>query len=242
MGALALARPVHAAPLRAVGTQFARVFEGGDGLPAHGLAVDVLNIVFGADLHCEFVPWPRAQLMLEQGEADILVGPYRTPERETRMLFSVRPLFSDTILWYVRRSEEATCSTDMQSLLPLPIAAVRGWAYGSQFERARPLFRQLTWVPSMEAGLQMLARGRVTRFAGNDRDCEPVLQKLGLEAEITRCPMPLDVLHSHMAFGLSWAGQQLAQRYDAAFEAWLHEPTAAEVYRRWNIRRPNTAA
>src|SRR6185436_16099856 len=87
MAGLGLVNPAHATPLRAVGSQFARIFEGAEGQAPKGLAVDLLGMLFGDNVRCEWLPWPRAQLMLEQGEADILVGPYRTPEREARMLF-----------------------------------------------------------------------------------------------------------------------------------------------------------
>jgi polar amino acid transport system substrate-binding protein len=241
LGALALARPAHAAPLRAVGSQFARLFEGSEGQAPRGLAVDLLGQLFGDGVRCEWLPWPRAQLMLEQGEADILVGPYRTPEREARMLFSVRAFYSDAMVWYARRGEEAQWTGEFGALAQTPVAAVRGWAYGSRFERMRPSMGQLTWVQNVEAGLQMLARRRVELFAANDRNCQPVLQRLGLAEAVARCSPPLDVLHGHMAFGRSAAGEALAQRYDQAFERWLRGTEAAELYRRWGVEKPVTA-
>jgi polar amino acid transport system substrate-binding protein len=240
MGALALASHAQAAPLRAVGTQFARLFEGSEGKPPRGLAVDLLTQLFGTHVQCEWLPWQRAQLMLEQGEADILVGPYRTPEREARMLFSVRSFYSDAMVWYARRGEESRWTGEFSSLAQVPVAGVRGWAYGSRFERMKPLLAQLTWVKNVEAGLQMLQRQRVDLFAANDRNCQPVLQQLGLGDAIARCSPPLDVLHGHMAFGRSAAGEVLAQRYDQAFERWLRLPEAAELYRRWGVERPAT--
>ena len=242
MGALTLARPAHAAPLRAVGSQFARIFEGSEGQPPRGLAVDLLGQLFGDTVRCEFLPWPRAQLMLEQGEADILIGPYRTPERETRMLFSVRPFYADAMVWYARRGEESRWSGEFSALAQMPVAAVRGWAYGSRFERMKPMLGQLTWVNNVEAGLQMLAKRRIELFAGNERNCQPVLQRLGLADAIARCSPPLDVLHGHMAFARSALGDEMARRYDAAFEQWLRTGSAAELYRRWGVDRPVTAA
>ena len=193
--------------------------------------MDLLGQLFGDNVRCEWLPWPRAQLTLEQGEADILIGPYRTPEREARMLFSVRAFYSDAMVWYARRGDEAQWSGEFGALAQTPVAAVRGWAYGSRFERMRPSMGQLTWVQSVEAGLQMLAKKRVELFAANDRNCQPVLQRLTLADAVTRCSPPLDVLHGHMAFGRSAAGEALAQRYDQAFERWLRGTEAAELYR-----------
>lgn len=242
MGGLALARPAHAAPpLRAVGGQFARIFEGAEGQPPKGLAVDLLGQLFSDGVRCEWVPWSRAQLMVEQGEADLLIGPYRTPEREARMLFSVRSFYSDAMVWYARRGEEARWSGEFSTLAQVQVAAVRGWAYGSRFERLKPSLAQLTWVQSVESGLQMLARRRVELFAANDRNCLPVLQRLNLADSVVRCSPPLDVLHGHMAFARSASGEALAQRYDLAFERWLRGTDAAELYRRWGVDKPVTA-
>lgn len=243
LAGLALAGPALAGPpLRAVGAQFARIFEGAEGQPPRGLAVDLLDQLFGSGgVRCEWLPWPRAQLMLEQGEADILIGPYRTPEREARMLFSVRSFYSDAMVWYARRGEEGRWTGELAELAQTPVAAVRGWAYGSRFERMRPLLGQLTWVQNVETGLQMLARRRVELFAANDRNCQPALQRLQLEDAVRRCSPPLDVLHGHMAFGRSAAGEALARRYDLAFEPWLRAPAAAELYRRWGLERPAIA-
>ncbi|HEY9107388.1 MAG TPA: transporter substrate-binding domain-containing protein [Roseateles sp.] len=242
VGALALARPAHAAPLHAVGSHFARIFEGSEGQPPRGLAVDLLGQLFGTTVRCQILPWPRAQLMLEQAEADILIGPYRTPERETRMLFSVRPFYADAMVWYARRGEESRWSGEFSTLAQMPLAAVRGWAYGSRFERMKPMLGQLTWVNNVEAGLQMLAKRRVELFAGNARNCQPVLQRLGLADAITRCSPPLDVLHGHMAFSRSASGEALAQRHDQAFERWLRGPDAVELYRRWGVDKLATVA
>jgi len=241
VGALALAGPARAAPLRAVGAQFARIFEGAEGQAPKGLAVDLLGQLFGDGLRCELLPWARAQLTLEQGEADILIGPYRTPEREARMLFSVRSFYSDAMVWYARRGEEARWTGEFGALTQLPVAAVRGWAYGSRFERMKTSMNQLTFVQNVEAGLQMLAKRRVELFAANDRNCQPVLQRLSLADAVTRCSPPLDVLHGHMAFARSAGGELLAQRYDQAFERSLRGADAAELYRRWGVEKPVTA-
>lgn len=241
MAGPALARPAHAMPLRAVGSQFARLFEGSEGQAPRGLAVELLGQLFGDGVRCEWMPWSRAQLMLEQGEADILIGPYRTPEREPRMLFSARAFYSDAMVWYARRGEEPRWTGESAELAHMHAAAVRGWAYGRRFERMKTAMNQLTWVHSVDAGLQMLTKRRIELFAANDRNCQPVLQRLHLANDVTRCSPPLDVLYGHMAFARSGAGAALSQRYDQAFDQWLRTAPAADLYRRWGVERPAAA-
>lgn len=240
-GTLALPKPARAETLKAVGSQFARIFEGAEGQAPRGLAVDLLNQLFGGAVQFEWLPWPRALLMVEQGEADLLIGPYRTPERETRLLFSVRAFYQDAMVWYARRGEETRWSGSFDSLAQTPVAAVRGWAYGSRFERMRPSLSQLTLVQNVEAGLQMLAKRRVELFAANERNCLPALQRLNMVTDMTRCAPPMDVLHGHMAFSRNATGEDLARRYDLAFEQWLRTGSGAELYRRWGVERPAPA-
>ncbi|PZP35182.1 MAG: ABC transporter substrate-binding protein [Roseateles depolymerans] len=238
LGAAATGAAAGARPLRAVGTQFARLYEGAEGRPPQGLAVDLLHQLFGAGVQCERMPWARALLLVEVGEADILVGPYLTVDRETRLRFSARSFYSDPMVWYARNGETSRWRGDYEDLRRARVAAVRGWAYGSRFDRMKWLTDDISWVTSVEAGLQMLARGRVDLFAGNERNCRPVLERLGLAGAIARCQPPLDVLHGHMAFSRSPTGEALAQRYDQAFEAWSRRPGAAELYRRWGVDKP----
>lgn len=238
LGTLPLARVRADAPLRAVGGQFARIFEGGEGLEPQGLAVDLLRELFGAGgVRFEWLPWSRAQLLVEHGEADLLIGPYRTPERASQLLFSARPFYADSMVWYARRGEAWRWTGEFPPIARAPLAAVRGWAYGARFERMRPGLEGLSWVKDVATGVQMLARGRVDLFAANERNCRPVLQRLGLEDAVTRCAPPLDIQQGHMAFVRGAAGERLAQRYDQRFDAWLRSGAAPELYRRWGVEK-----
>lgn len=237
--AVAAGRSQAAPPLRAVGGQFARIFEGTEGVQPRGLAVDLLTELYGDSLICEWLPWPRAQMMVENGEADLLIGPYRTPEREARFVFSVRPFYEDAMVWFARRGEGELWSGDFEALAPRALAAVRGWAYGSRFERYRPQLRRLTQVLSVEAGLQMLALKRVDLFAANERNCAPVLERLHLGDAFEPLLPPLDVLRGHMAFPRTAAGEQLARRHDQLVERLLRSPLHAELYRRWGLKPPS---
>ena len=115
--------------VRIVGTTFARLFEpGADGAKPLGLAVDLLEAILipaGHTPRYEFYPWLRAQSMIEHGPAQVLVGPYRTPERERLMRFSRQAFYEDALVFYARRREEGLWWGDFQALQRLSIGAVR---------------------------------------------------------------------------------------------------------------------
>lgn len=211
----------EARPLRVVGSPFALIYEPVPG-GARGLAVELLaRALPGATLRHEFFPWPRAQALVESGEADLLVGPYRTPEREERFLFSRRPFYEDAMVWFTRQGEGRRWSGDFSALQGQGLAAVQGWAYGAQFELLRHRLQRLTWVGDVESGLRMLQLGRIDLFASNERNTLPVLERLGLRAAVEVALPPLDLLSGHMAFTRSVAGQALRERYDEGFERLL---------------------
>lgn len=224
-------------PVLAVGTTFARIYEPDPGHGgARGLAVELLRRTFGAALRLAFLPYPRAQIDVEQGDADILVGPYRTPEREPRFLFSQRPFYEDAMVFYARRGGEALWSGDFPALAPLSVGAVKGWAYGAGFEAMRPYIKRLTFVTDVAKGLQMLRLERLDLFASNERNTVPVLDQLGMRDAVALLSPPLDQLRGHFAFTRSARGQELRARHDTGFEALLRSGEYARLAQQWGIR------
>ena len=202
------------------GTSFARLFEpGADGRP-RGLAVDLLDAILmpaGHHPRYEFYPWLRAQAMIEHGPAQILVGPYRTPERERLMRFSRQAFYDDALVFYARRREEGLWWGDFQALQPLRIGAVQGWVYGERFEQAR-LGLNVTAVRDLATALRMLQLDRLDLIAANQRNSEPVIQDLGLTDQVARCTPPFAQLRGHFAFSRDPAGEPWATLVDAGMQ------------------------
>jgi polar amino acid transport system substrate-binding protein len=134
------AQDSYAAQRLAVGTSFSHLFEqGGDG-QWRGLGVDVLRVLAaraGDTVVFKMYPWPRAQAMVERAQADILIGPYKSPERLKRFAFLDQAFYRDRMVFYARHNVEPAWRGDLAALGKVKIAAVRGWHYGAQFEGPR---------------------------------------------------------------------------------------------------------
>lgn len=65
-------------------------------------------------------------MMAEQGQADILIGPYRTPEREARFLFSKRGFYEDALVFYALPSNAGLWRGDPNELSGHAVGAGRG--------------------------------------------------------------------------------------------------------------------
>ncbi|MDD0845215.1 substrate-binding periplasmic protein [Pseudomonas sp. Gutcm_11s] len=205
--------------LLVVGTSFPQVYERDASGDFTGLAPAVLRRLaaeLGGELRFELYPWARAQRMVEHGEADILVGPYRTAEREARFAFAAEPFYQDRILFYARIDRRADWDGDYASLAGRRVAVVRGWIYGRQFEDARARLQPVT-VESVSNGLRMLAAGRIDLLASNQRNTQPYLTA-PLQQTVAELLPLIDVQRGYFAFPRDPDHDRLRERFDRAFD------------------------
>lgn len=234
------AASAQARDLLAVGTNFPRVFSADDAGQLSGLAVDLLRraaLSQGLKIRFETYPWARAQAMVEQGQADILIGPYRTPERERRFLFSQLAFYEDALVFYAKRSSTALWRGDVAALRGRSIGLVLGWSYGAALEQARPSF-SVSSPGDVATGLRMLQRGRIELLASNERNTLPVLEALGLSQELVALQPPITVLGGHFAFTRNAAGELLKRGFDQALEQQRASGGLLESARQWKVRSP----
>lgn len=226
--------------LLVVGTSFPRIYEQEEAGPS-GLGVELLRRALGSrgqGLRFEFYPWVRAQAMVESGQADILMGPYRTPERELRFLFSPQAFYEDALVFYTRRERESPWRGELAELTGQRIGLVQGWAYGEALERERARLKPGT-VRDVATGLQMLRLDRLDLLASNERNTEPVLRQLGMTGELRVLSPPLGQLRGHFAFPRTAEGQALRETLDRAMSEMRTRGELRELARRWNVRIPD---
>lgn len=242
-GLLWLTAQARAGELLVAGGQFPRIYEaaeGGEAAPT-GLGVDLLRRAaarLGLSLRFALYPWPRAQALVERGQADILVGPYRTPEREARFLFSAQPFYEDTLVFYARRDLPMGWHGDYAGLAPRTVGQVQGWAYGEAFEQARAALPHLSTVRDVATGLQMLRLARLDLLASNERNTEPVLAQLGLADQLQQVGPPIGQLRGHFAFPRDARGQALREAFDQAIAEMRTRGELRELSRRWKVKIP----
>jgi polar amino acid transport system substrate-binding protein len=232
---LALARE-----LLAVGTDFPRVFERTAAGEYRGLGPDVLRQVLeprGYSLRFEAYPWARAQRMVELGQADILVGPYRSPAREARFAFVGPPFYRDRIVFYCRRDSLFHWSGNYRQLAGQRIGVVRAWSYGAGFDAVRGGLDLVT-VEGVENGLRMLSAGRLELLASNQRNTLPVLQVLGLGDEISQLEPPIDIQDGYFAFPLRSSHAHLREDFDEGYRQLVERGQLARLAARWQVDIP----
>lgn len=156
----ACALGAYAGPLHVVGSSDPpyRSFQGQD---AGGMYYELLKEAaqrLGWELKFEEVPSARAFLMMEQGEADLMMGPLRVPERERFLHYSHVELPAEEKCFYTRPdARPIRALSDLQGRM---VAVHRGKRYGAAFDGAATTFGR-TEVNEYRTALEMLARARV---------------------------------------------------------------------------------
>lgn len=228
LAALPLATRVHAREILAVGAEFASVYErSGDG-EFTGLGVDILRAIAlrtGDTIRFEMYPWARAQLMVEQNQADILIGPYKTRERESRFSFAARGFYRDYMVLYARNTNSVGGSKgnkdqwdgNYQNLRGRKIVVVNGWTYGPRFESIRNML-QPEVANSLANALNMLQAGRIDYLASNLRNTEALLKANGLGAQFSMLDPVLDTQDGYLAYCKKSGCDELRKQFDQVFE------------------------
>ncbi|MES2263501.1 MAG: transporter substrate-binding domain-containing protein [Pseudomonadota bacterium] len=222
------------------GGHFERIFERTPDGEFTGLGPEVVRLVarqLGHTVRFELYPWARAQVVVAQGKADILVGPYQTPERQQRMAFSRRPFFQDQILFYARGQSAIAWQGDYAALAGERIVVINGWTYGERFEQARSSL-QISVANSVENGLRMVAARHVALLASNRRDTEPVLARLGLGGQLAPLPYAIEVKEGYFAFPRLATHDGLRQQFDAAFAALAASGELKRLCQRFDVSPP----
>ncbi|WP_255754744.1 ABC transporter substrate-binding protein [Massilia sp. erpn] len=226
--------------LLVVGAHFERVFERTPEGEFTGLGPEVVRILatrLGHTARFEIYPWARAQAILSQGKADILVGPYKSFERVQRMAFSRRPFYQDQMVFYALNTSGIVWHGDFATLADHRIVIMNGWTYGEQFEQARPMLK-VSVANSVESGLKMVEAQHVVLFASNRRNTEPVLAKLGLAGQMAPLAHVIQVQDGYFAFPKRQLHEALRREFDQAFAAMVESGELKRLGQRFDVTVP----
>ena len=238
--ALLVPSQAPARELLAVGAQFERVFEYQSSGEYGGLGAELLRLMAartGHTVRFRMVPWARAQAMLVQGQADILIGPYRTPERIASMGFSDKPFYQDQMVFYTRQDASFGWDGDYAVLTNRRVVLLNGWAYGAEWERMRPGL-QVSVANNVENGLKMLVHNHVDVFVSNRRNTDPVIARLGYARQVKPLPKVIDVQNGYFAFPRSSTFDKLRLQFDQELNKLIETGELKRLSKRYDVTVP----
>ncbi|MFG6485168.1 substrate-binding periplasmic protein [Roseateles sp. BYS78W] len=217
---LAWRLPVLAQPqvLRVVGSADPpyRVF-GPEG--AGGLYFELLNEAarrLDLTLRYQEVPSARALRMMEAGEADLMMGLLRTPEREAFLSYGQIRLPAEDKALYTR--PQVTPVRQLGDLLGRRVVVQRGKLYGAALSS---LPRQaLTEVNDYRSALEMVARGRVDVAIVPERQGDLLLKATPMDLVKQPWRLPGEVPYVVLSRRSPWLARQAD--LERAFQS-MHE-------------------
>lgn len=197
----------HAEKIKVVGTHFNKIFEQDKTTGKfYGIAVDLLDKVAAKkNLQFEYAiyPWRRAQYLITMGRADILIGPYRTPEREKQMDFIPIPFYTDKMVFYTLKSKPFIWNNKIDLLKTKKILTIKGWAYGKYFEEVKNNL-QIIEANDIETAFKMLALQRGDLLLANERNSETALLKIENLNFFVKTKTPFSLTQGYFVFSLKY--------------------------------------
>ncbi|WP_051445107.1 substrate-binding periplasmic protein [Desulfocurvus vexinensis] len=150
-----------------------------DGGAFYGIYYDaMLEIARRAGLRVRFVeaPFQRSLAMMELGEADIMLGPNRTPEREAFMVYTrVRFPPADKAFYVYPGTPRVTAHADLAAMT---VAVQRGARYYPEFDDD-PTLRKVECFDQIQA-LEKVLTGECDAMLMPEQEADYLLMHLGV--------------------------------------------------------------
>ena len=175
-----------------------------------GYYIDLFKLAASrAELEISFisVPLKRAFQMLENGEADLILGPNKTPEREQFLIFLTQvPFPAEDKVFIVAHPELVI--RNLTNLQHKRIDTLAGAAYHPDIDRSSQLNKHE--LKSYEQGLQRLMRDRSDVVIMPEAQADWLIHSLQLP--LIKSPFHLRGSPSYMAWSRVTYNAELAQR------------------------------
>lgn len=156
-------------------------------------------------------PAARALAMVRDGEADLMIGLLRTPEREAYLQYSRITLPPENKAIYTRSRR----LVELAELRGLRVGLHRGKRYGVVFDTLEGVER--VWLQDYASALRMLSLGRLDAVIAPERQGDQLVQQLALRT-LKKQPLQLkgEVPHLAVALHSPWASRlvELERAYD----------------------------
>ncbi len=175
-----------------------------------GYYIDLFKLAAAqADLEISFisVPLKRAFQMLENGEADLILGPNKTPEREQFLIFLTEAPFPAEDKVFIVAHPELVIR-NMTNLQHKRIDTLAGAAYHPDIDRSSQLNKHE--LKSYEQGLQRLIRDRSDVVIMPEAQADWLIHSLQLP--LIKSPFRLRGSPSYMAWSRVTYNADLARR------------------------------
>lgn len=230
--------PVHAKTLKVVGTHFNKIFEFNEASGRfQGVAVDLLTkIAAQNNLQIEYAiyPWNRAQHLISTGRADILIGPYLTPERVKQMDFIPTPFYTDHMVFYTLKDKPFTWNENRDLLKTKKIITIKGWVYGKTFDEIKDgLFT--VQANDIDSAFKMLALGRGDLLLANERNAQDALEKKENQNQFIKTKNSFSFMQGYFAFSFKYKNSEIKKSIYESLSQLSHDGVIERINKNYRL-------
>lgn len=194
-----------------------------------GIYIDAFReVARRAGFSVEFheAPTARALLMLDSGEADVMLGPNRTPEREAFLVFTKATFPSEPKVFY---SNLGGVVDNYHDLAGKTIAVVRSAVYFEPFDSDLGLIKEV--APDYESALRKVEAGRNDVVIAPELQGDYLVRSLGLK--LVKAAYRVEGRPSHIALSRRSPVLALQGTIEATLEALMADGTWDRIVARY---------
>ncbi|WP_462174645.1 substrate-binding periplasmic protein [Pseudoalteromonas gelatinilytica] len=220
-----------------VGSHFPAILEQDQQGTVVGLGADIAHEIcrrLGHELVIDIMPLKRALKMVEQGHADAIIGPYKSPMRQQYMQFSDLPFYEDPIVFYTKKNNDVTWVGNFASLRKDIIGTIRGWNYGPEFKRNETTL-SLSEVGNVRASFLQLMYNRVDLILTHPRAAKPVIDSLDIADKVIMLSPPVTVNQGYYGFSKQRELDEFIDAFNAEFQKMLINGDIVELNSKYGL-------
>ncbi len=202
-----------------------------------GLGVDIVKLIatrLDLDYKIESYPLKRALSMMEHGEADAIIGPYRSNEREEYLDYAKLPFYIDALTFFTKENENQVWDGSYASIANLHIGLIRGWSYGDEFNAVESKL-SVTRLNNAYSCLQMLILERIDLCATHQRQVNALAKHNSSLNKLVPLSPVIAVNHGYIAFAKGENMKAVKARFDEEFALLLQSGEVAKLQAKYDL-------
>ncbi|WP_372652442.1 substrate-binding periplasmic protein [Halobacteriovorax sp.] len=128
--------------------------------------------------------WGRAQVEVKHGRIDILLPPYKTPEREKWFVYPDKPFLIDRTIILTKKGRVIKFEK-FEDLKKYEGIAIANDSFGHEFDQADKKHKLLKRFSKTRSCLEFLLKGRADYLIAGHNAVQAIIAKLSLEGQFT---------------------------------------------------------
>ena len=180
------------------------------------------------------LPWARALSAVKQGEVDAITYISKTPEREKNIIFLHDNIISESIYYFLERTDRENrvlFNGELEELELYIIGIQRGYAYSREFDQSTSL-KKLTFN-SVEQMISLLTSGRIDLAILTEAEYE-VLKHTDEFKRIRALEHPLTHTQNYIAFSKKRELDEMAERFSQALKTFKQTEAFQQLKIKYN--------